>query len=52
MIDLLGDEGDRWKESVEVYWEEIVKLIGDVFIAAASISYIGPFTGIYRNYLI
>jgi len=27
-------------------------LIGDVFIAAASVSYIGPFTGTYRIILI
>jgi hypothetical protein len=31
---------------------EIEKLIGNVFIAAASISYIGPFTGFYREILV
>jgi dynein heavy chain, axonemal len=52
LVGLLKDEGERWKESVEIKKIQIVKLIGDVFIAAASISYIGPFTGTYRNYLI
>jgi dynein heavy chain len=41
---LLGDEGERWKITVEELNKEVEKLCGDVFIAAASISYIGPFT--------
>ena len=52
LMKLLEDEGKRWKESVEKQKVEIVKLIGDVFIAAASISYIGPFTGTYRDELV
>jgi dynein heavy chain, axonemal len=52
LISLLGDEGERWESTVEILSREIDKLIGDVFIAAASISYIGPFTGFYRDQLI
>lgn len=32
--------------------KEIEKLVGNVFIAASSISYFGPFTGHYREKLI
>ena len=28
------------------------KLVGDVFLAAAQISYMGPFTGAYRDQLV
>ncbi len=52
LIGLLGDEGERWEASVGVMEVEIEKLIGNVFIAAASISYVGPFTGFYRDILI
>jgi dynein heavy chain len=52
LIALLGDEGERWEASVGVMQTEIEKLIGNVFIAAASISYIGPFTGFYREMLV
>lgn len=44
LIGLLGDEGERWLETVDGLNKEVEKLIGNVFIAAASISYMGPFT--------
>ena len=44
LLGLLGSEGDRWRITVEDLNKEIEKLVGDVFIAAASISYMGPFT--------
>lgn len=44
LLELLGDEGERWKETVDELYKEEGKLNGNVFIAAASISYIGPFT--------
>jgi len=40
----LGDEGERWKSSVSELHREEGKLNGNVFVAAASISYFGPFT--------
>jgi len=45
---LLGDEGVRWKDQVEKLNIEVDKLIGDVFVSASLISYLGPFTGAYR----
>ena len=44
----LKDEQERWKEKVLALTEDIKKLIGDVFFAAASICYYGPFTGTFR----
>jgi dynein heavy chain len=46
---LLEEEGIRWKEQIETIGEELLRLIGDVFLSAATISYLGPFTGAYRE---
>ena len=51
LVVLLKDEGIRWKETVAILEDEINKLIGDVFLSCACISYFGGFTGIYRNEL-
>ena len=48
LINLLGDEGERWLVTVDGLNKEVEKQIGNVFIAAASISYMGPFTVILR----
>jgi len=45
----LADEQVRWKESVKTLDAQITKLVGDVLIAAGSVSYLGPFTGAYRD---
>ena len=47
----LADEFVRWKEGVEKLTIAENKLIGDTFLAAAAISYYGPFTGIFRKEL-
>jgi dynein heavy chain len=47
----LADEFVRWKDGVEKLKVAENKLIGDTFLAAAGISYYGPFTGVYRNEL-
>ena len=52
LIDLLGLEGERWQRSVEQMEIDFEKLEGDVFVAAASISYFGPFSGAYREKLV
>ena len=51
LVVLLADEGVRWKETVEVLAEELVNLVGDVFLSCACISYFGGFTGTYREEL-
>lgn len=52
LVGLLADEGVRWKNTVENIQDQIDKLVGDVFISCACISYYGAFTGEYRKRLI
>lgn len=52
LLDLLGDEGVRWEESLVQLKKDIEVIIGNVFLSAASVSYLGPFTGTYRKDLI
>jgi len=49
---LLQDEGKRWENEIVSMELQATYQIGDVFIAAASVSYLGPFTGKYRNELL
>ena len=44
----LAEEQERWKETVVTLNEEIKLLVGNVFIAGATIAYLGPFTGQFR----
>lgn len=45
LVVLLADEGVRWGETVKTISGEIEKLVGNVFISCACISYFGAFTG-------
>jgi dynein heavy chain len=38
----------RWKEEVDIYRSKEATLVGDVLLASAFISYVGPFTKKYR----
>ncbi|TKS69211.1 Dynein heavy chain 6, axonemal [Collichthys lucidus] len=48
----LGDEQVRWEQSVTVFEQEIIDVVGNVFIAAACVAYYGAFTSHYRQLLI
>ena len=48
----LGDEAVRWDETSKKIGEDMVLLIGDVFLGAACVSYYGAFTGTYRNEIV
>lgn len=52
LTDLLFDEGIRWREQVASLEVEYVRLIGNCFVSASLISYLGPFTGKYRKDMI
>lgn len=52
LVVLLKDEGVRWAEVVEVIGGQIDRLVGDVFLSCACISYYGAFTGDYRTKLV
>ena len=45
----LGGEAVRWKESVEQLKTDAVNVVGDVMVAAGTISYLGPFMQVYRT---
>lgn len=49
LVILLADEGVRWAETVATQEIEIAKLVGNVFLSCACISYFGAFTGVYRK---
>jgi dynein heavy chain len=52
LVVLLADEGVRWAETVKTIQGEIERLVGNVFISCACISYFGAFTGQYREKLV
>uniref|UniRef100_A0AAX7V971 Dynein axonemal heavy chain 3 n=1 Tax=Astatotilapia calliptera TaxID=8154 RepID=A0AAX7V971_ASTCA len=48
----LGDEQVCWEESVALFEQEIINVVGNIFIAAACVAYYGAFTSHYRQLLI
>ena len=48
----LADESVRWKETVETLKSDLGVLLGNAFLASASISYYGPFTGVFREKIV
>ncbi|KAG1666392.1 hypothetical protein FOA52_006501 [Chlamydomonas sp. UWO 241] len=48
----LADESVRWQATAEQLGARMDVLVGDVFLAAACISYCGAFTGAYRQALV
>jgi len=51
LTDALGDEAVRWQQEAEKIETDMIKLVGDVFLGSAAISYVGAFTGPYRDKL-
>ena len=52
LTEWLKDEHKRWELALEKLSEQITHILGNAFIAAASVSYYGPFTGNYRTKLV
>ena len=52
LVVLLADEGVRWNTTVQVITGDIERLVGNVFLSCACISYFGAFTGQYREQLV
>jgi len=48
----LGSEKVRWAEQVKMFDQELVDVIGNVFLGAACVAYFGAFTNIYREQLV
>jgi Microtubule-binding stalk of dynein motor len=51
LTELLKEEGERWKVSIEKYHGELATIIGDVFLSASMVNYCGPLTGSFRQEL-
>lgn len=49
---LLADEGIRWKEQIKGLANTLEQCVGDVFLSATTISYLGAFTGQYRDIVV
>lgn len=47
--ELLKDEAIRWQDQIELIADQLLNLSGDAFLAALYISYLGPFTGPFRE---
>lgn len=45
----LGGERDRWSDFASILGERFKRLTGDVFVSAATIAYLGPFTAVFRQ---
>jgi dynein heavy chain, axonemal len=52
LTESLADEAVRWQEAAECHQLSMDTLAGDTFLAAACISYMGPFAGLYRSGLL
>jgi dynein heavy chain len=51
LINSLGDEKERWNDDSQQFADLKRRLIGDVAVATAFVSYCGPFNSEYRNLL-
>lgn len=48
----LSDEAVRWSETAQARQEDLNLVVGNVLLAAAAVSYLGPFSAPYRSRLI
>jgi dynein heavy chain, axonemal len=49
---LLGDEEIRWRQFIKDINHQLEHITGDIFLAAVTVSYLGAFTGNYRDAMI
>ncbi|CAM9493015.1 unnamed protein product, partial [Ectocarpus sp. 13 AM-2016] len=52
LVSSLGGETERWATGVKTLMEEKENLVGDVLVASAFLSYVGPFTKPFREQLV
>lgn len=52
LVSSLGGETERWAKGVQTLTKEKDCLVGDVLVASAFLSYVGPFTKPFREQLV
>ena len=49
LIGGLGGEEKRWTETVKVLNDDLKNVVGNILVSAGTVSYLGPFTTVFRN---
>jgi len=49
LVNGLADENVRWQKNVQTFQQEKMTMIGNALVSAAFVSYIGPFSSVFRN---
>jgi dynein heavy chain, axonemal len=52
LVGALGSELDRWQQSIIDCGETLKVIIGDVLLASAFVSYVGPFNKKFRDMIV
>lgn len=52
LVNALGSESERWSASIITLTEKLKVVIGDVLLASAFVSYVGPFNKAFRDIII
>jgi dynein heavy chain len=52
LVNALGSESERWGTSIITITEQLKVVIGDVLLASAFVSYVGPFNKAFRDKII
>lgn len=52
LVNALGSESERWAQSIEELGHTLGHITGDVLLAAAFVSYVGPFNKVFRDKII
>ena len=52
MVNALGSESERWSTAIVTLTEQLKVIIGDVLLASAFVSYVGPFNKAFRDMII
>ena len=52
LVNALGSESERWGTAIVTLEEQLKVIIGDVLLASAFVSYVGPFNKAFRDMII
>jgi dynein heavy chain len=52
LVNALGSESERWNNAIVKLTQDITLVVGDVLLASAFVSYVGPFSKKFREIII